>query len=221
MASALKRKRGPVEVLDTPKRSKSVKSQSGNPLRAASDKVGWEAAFNPPQDLLISTNGINGSHSHGTPESPEAVDYEAYVQDETFKLATEREPPSKQELKEITRRAQIYTPQKKAKELWKVSEPIGGRMINADPVFTTDEKYVARNYYLWNVANSLLQISHCCQSDDSQYLLDLKFPSHSVHKAGHKCGGCSFFNSNHLILSLTDSLKFYMGCFVKWMGFQY
>ena len=106
MASALKRKRGPVEVLDTPKRSKSVKSQSGNPLRPVSDKVGWEAAFNP-QDLLISTNAINGSHSHGTPESPEAVDYEAYVQDEKYKLATEREKPSKKELKEITKRAQI------------------------------------------------------------------------------------------------------------------
>jgi NET1-associated nuclear protein 1 (U3 small nucleolar RNA-associated protein 17) len=161
MASALKRKRGPVEVLDTPKRSKSVKSQSGNPLRPVSDKVGWEAAFNP-QDLLISTNAINGSHSHGTPESPEAVDYEAYVQDEKYKLATEREKPSKKELKEITKRAQIYSPQRKAKELWKVSEPIGGRMINAEPIFTTDEKYAGRNYYRWNVADFSLQVSYCC-----------------------------------------------------------
>ena len=33
--------------------------------------------------------------------------------------------------------------QPKKKDLWKLSEPIGGRMINSDPVFTADEKYVA------------------------------------------------------------------------------
>jgi len=30
---------------------------------------------------------------------------------------------------------------KKATELWKISEAIGGRLINVDPVFTPDEKY--------------------------------------------------------------------------------
>jgi NET1-associated nuclear protein 1 (U3 small nucleolar RNA-associated protein 17) len=139
MASALKRKRGPVEVLDTPKRSKFLKSQSGNPSRPASDKTGWDAAFNPRQELVAPTNGVNGNDLHGTHESPEAVDYEAYVQDEKYKDAIQlREKPLKSAL--------LKTPanfeEKKSKELWKLSEPIGGRMINADPVFTTDEKYV-------------------------------------------------------------------------------
>jgi len=163
MASALKRKRGPVEVLDAPKRSKSLKNQSGNPLRPASDKTGWEAAFNPPQELVAPTNGVNGNHSHGTPESPEAVDYEAYVQDEKYKDAIQqREKSSKSVLQENSNNTSSYSKQKKAKESWKLSEPIGGRMINADPVFSNDEKYVGRKYYLWNVANSMLQISHCC-----------------------------------------------------------
>jgi len=149
MASALKRKRAPVEVLDTPKRSKSVKTQSGNPLRPASDKAGWEAAFNPSQDLLISTNGNNGNHSHGTPESPEAVDYEAYVQDEKYKDALkQREVPSKNAVHDDSNKSATNSVQKKANDLWKLSEPIGGRMINANPVFSTDEKYAGRSQYL-------------------------------------------------------------------------
>jgi NET1-associated nuclear protein 1 (U3 small nucleolar RNA-associated protein 17) len=180
----LKRKRGPVEVLDTPKRSKSVKRQSGNSLRPVSDKVGWEAAFNPPQELVAPTNGVNGSHSQRTPELPEAVDYEAYVQDELYKAAVEeREKPSKNALYGINKGAPAYSVKKKAEELWKLSEPIGGRMINVDPVFTADEKYDNnQNYYLWNAANSVMQISHCCQSENHQRLLNLKFPPHSIHK---------------------------------------
>ena len=157
MASALKRKRGPVEVLDTPKRSKSVKTQSGNPLRLTSDNAGWEAAFNPTQDLLISTNGNNGNHSHGTPESPEAVDYEAYVQDEKYKDALkQREKPSKNAVHGNSKKPAANSGQTKASDSWKLSEPIGGRMINADPVFSTDEKYAGRNQYLWNVANFVI-----------------------------------------------------------------
>jgi NET1-associated nuclear protein 1 (U3 small nucleolar RNA-associated protein 17) len=142
MASALKRKRGPVEVVDTPKRSKSMKNQSGNPSRLASDKAGWEAAFNPPQELVKPTNGINGSHSHATPESPEAVDYEAYVQDEQYKVAIQqREKSSKSVLQVNSTNKSLRTEQQKANDLWKLSDPIGGRMLNADPVFSSDEKY--------------------------------------------------------------------------------
>lgn len=145
MASALKRKRGPVEVLDAPKRSKSVKNQSVKPSRQVSDKVGWETAFNPPQDLVTPTNGVNGSHSRTTPDSPVAVDYEDYVQAELYKAAIqERERPSNNVRQEIKKKASVYSAKKKAKESWKLSEPIGGRMINADPVFTTDEKYEGR-----------------------------------------------------------------------------
>jgi len=144
-----------VEVLDTPKRSKSVKTQSGHPLRAASDKAGWEAAFNPSQDLLISTNGNNGKHSHESPESPVAVDYEAYVQDEKYKDALkQREKPSKNAAHDKNKIA-ANLGQTKANDLWKLSEPIGGRMINANPVFSTDEKYAGRSQYIWNAANSV------------------------------------------------------------------
>jgi NET1-associated nuclear protein 1 (U3 small nucleolar RNA-associated protein 17) len=131
-----------VEVLDTPKRSKSAKDQSGNSLRPTGDKAGWGAAFNPPQELVVKTNGVNGNHSHGTPESPEAVDYEAYVQDEKYKDALEqREKSSKNALQENSNKTSAKSEEKKARELWKLSEPIGGRMANADPVFSRDEKY--------------------------------------------------------------------------------
>jgi NET1-associated nuclear protein 1 (U3 small nucleolar RNA-associated protein 17) len=158
MASPLKRKRGPVEVLDTPKRPKSVKDQSGNPLRPAGDKAGWGAAFNLPQELVITTNGVNGNHSQETSASPEAVDYEAYVQDEKYKDALEqREESSKNVLQENSTRTLAKSEEKKARELWKLSEPIGGRMSNADPVFSRDEKYVGRN-----VICGMLLIS-CCR----------------------------------------------------------
>ena len=163
MASALKRKRGLVEVLDTPKRSKSVKNQSGNPLRPLSDKAGWEAAFNPPQELVAPTNGVNGNHSHGTPESPEAVDYEVYVQDEKYKDAIQqREKLSQNVLYDNSNKTSVYSEPKKANDLWKLSDPIGGRMINADPVFTADEKYVGWIIFYGNAANFMMQISHCC-----------------------------------------------------------
>lgn len=145
MASALKRKRAPVEVLDTPRRSKSVKSQPGHPLRTAGDKAGWEAAFNPPQELLKPTNGVNGSHSHTTPESPEAVDYEAYVQNEKYKDALQQREKSSKSVRQVNKKNKsLHSEQQKARGLWKLSDPIGGRMINADPVFSSDEKYVGQ-----------------------------------------------------------------------------
>jgi len=143
MASILKRKRAPVEVLETPKRSKSIKSNSGNPLRKISDNTGWDAAFNPPKTEIAKTNGVNGEDLNGGLVSPEPVDYEAFVEEQRQKhLDNQISAP------ELAKSAG-----KKGLQPWKLSEPIGGRMINADPVFTIDEKYVLQFCCLWNVAN--------------------------------------------------------------------
>ena len=133
MASALKRKRGPVEVLDTPKRAKSVKSAAPNSLQKLnSQNVGWEAAFGaPPKEKdLVKTNGINGDVSDSEEDSAasEALDFDA-LHEEDF-LANGLD---------TTTRKRALKGQEHSKT-WKLSESIGGRMINADPAFTADER---------------------------------------------------------------------------------
>lgn len=147
-----------MEVLDASKRPKSVKDQSGNPPRPAGDKAGWAAAFNLPQELVVTTNGVNGNHLYRTSESPEAVDYEAYVQDEKYKdVLEQREKSTKNVLQGNRDTTSAKSEEKKARELWKLSQPIGGRMANADPVFSGDEKYVGRN-----VTYGIL-LTSCCR----------------------------------------------------------
>jgi NET1-associated nuclear protein 1 (U3 small nucleolar RNA-associated protein 17) len=134
MASALKRKRGPVEVLDTPKRAKSVKSAATDSLQKLnSHNVGWEAAFGAPPKTkdLVKTNRINGDVSDSEEDSAvsEALDYDALHEEEFLTNGLDTA---------IRKRALKGQEHSKT---WKLSESIGGRMINVDPVFTADEKY--------------------------------------------------------------------------------
>lgn len=139
MASALKRKRGPVEILETPKRAKSVKSsQESLPTPKLSQETGWEAAFKTstkPKEL-VQTNGINGDVINGQREinSVEAIDFEDFVENE--RKQKDEQTRLKKEEKALKRAVT-----RKPEEVWKVSESIGGRMIDVDPVFTQDEKY--------------------------------------------------------------------------------
>ena len=134
MASVLKRKRGPVQVLDTPKRSKSVKSETPQSLQNFnSQNVGWEAVFGAPPKIkdLVKKNGTNGDMSDSEEDSAasEALDFDA-LHEEDF-LANGLD---------TTTRKRALKGQDHLKT-WKLSESIGGRMINADPAFTADEKY--------------------------------------------------------------------------------
>lgn len=153
MASALKRKRGPVEVLDTPKRAKPTNGETPNPLQKLnSQNVGWEAAFGAPPKTqkLVKTNGINATDEVRDSEeesdvSEEALDFDALAG------------------KGLLANGHSTTVKKRASKehedskTWKLSESIGGRMINVDPVFTLDEKYVQTISYLWNATNC------CCR----------------------------------------------------------
>ena len=138
MASALKRKRGPGEVLETPKRAKSVKEIENTLPIPQLSQGGWDVAFNPPPKTkeLIQTNGINGdgTHTEERSDSPEAVDYEVFVEEPEFRLE-EKKQKNKKEKKLLKKVLSATEP-----DLWKLSEPIGGRQINVDPVFTDDEK---------------------------------------------------------------------------------
>lgn len=143
MASALKRKRAPVEVLDTPKRAKSAEKQSGNLFQSSS---GWDA-FRPPPTTNAEGNHARSNGQLASPEA-EAIDYEEYVGDRSQKTVAvkgqnQTENPVKKKKKEKKERRTKSWTSKPDRETWKISSPIGGRMINADPVFTTDEKYAA------------------------------------------------------------------------------
>lgn len=143
MASVLKRKRAPVEVLDTPKRTKSSEPPNG----LLQNSSGWDAAFRPPPKTT--TNGEeNQSSSNGQLASPEAeaIDYALYVEKQSRKVADplavagSTDKKRKKEKKQKLKKAKSANTEKKN---WRISAPIGGRMIDADPVFTADEKYAA------------------------------------------------------------------------------
>jgi NET1-associated nuclear protein 1 (U3 small nucleolar RNA-associated protein 17) len=153
MASQLKRKRDPVEVQGTPKRSKSVKSKSGNPINF-NEKTGWEAAM---RGQPAPKNGVNSGLENppGTSSSPEAMDFEDFVGKNLEAGLEEEEEELGQTIPKRTSRGAIKEAQRKRKmesfevkhkgrgrvKPWKLSESIGGRMIDVDPVFTADEKY--------------------------------------------------------------------------------
>jgi NET1-associated nuclear protein 1 (U3 small nucleolar RNA-associated protein 17) len=139
MASALKRKRGTVDVKDIPKRTKPFnKTQDSTAGPKILNQVGWDAAFTPPTKTkeLVHTNGINGDgiESQRSSNSPEAADFEEFVEEGTRELAEEER--LKWQAKQV---AKI----RRSPYVWKLSESIAGRMIDVDPVFTQDERYVA------------------------------------------------------------------------------
>ncbi|PVH81511.1 WD repeat-containing protein-like protein [Cadophora sp. DSE1049] len=185
MASLLKRKRAPVELLDTPKRSKSVKTTSGTPLRNPNQNPAWEAAFDPPPATeLVKVNTPNGDSKevNGRPQSPESVDYEDFVANgskennvvggssgrKKKRKGRGDKPTPEQKVKFSKKQSQsrselpalVSTFKKTGKEPWKLSTSIGGRMINADPIFTRDEKFLIVAHlgalHVYSTANSLL-----------------------------------------------------------------
>ncbi|TVY90152.1 U3 small nucleolar RNA-associated protein, partial [Lachnellula willkommii] len=158
MASALKRKRGPVEVLDTPKRSKSVKSETPISLQKFnSQNVGWEAAFGAPPKVkdLAQTNGVNGEISDSEEDSAvseEALDFDTLQEGDFFANGLDKP------IDKPSRKRALKGPD--PSRTWKLSESIGGRMINADPAFTADEKYIIvasrTTVHIYSTSTSLL-----------------------------------------------------------------
>jgi NET1-associated nuclear protein 1 (U3 small nucleolar RNA-associated protein 17) len=147
MASALKRKRGTVDVKDSPKKSKSFNdSQDSSAASKLLNQAGWDAAFNAATKTkeLVHTNGINGdgAESQRQSKSPEAVDFEAFVEEGAGRLA-EEENLKKSKAKQAKQTKQENKAKRSSAHAWKLSQPIGGRMVPVDPVFTEDERFVA------------------------------------------------------------------------------
>ncbi|KAL2063593.1 hypothetical protein VTL71DRAFT_5398 [Oculimacula yallundae] len=185
MASLLKRKRAPVEGADTPNRSKSVKTKSGTPLRNPIQNLGWEAAFDPsPATELVKVEKPNGEGkgANGRRPSTESVEYEDFVGKDSKgnnvvgessgrkkkRKGRGDKPPAEQSVKISKKQshkrpelpALVSTFKKTGQEPWKLSASIGGRMVNADPVFSRDEKFLIVAHlgavHVYSTANSLL-----------------------------------------------------------------
>ncbi|KAG0652299.1 U3 small nucleolar RNA-associated 17 [Hyphodiscus hymeniophilus] len=174
MASALKkRKRGHGDVISDSERAKLAKvSQVALPTPQLSQVTGWDAAFAPLKDL---TNGINGDRSQSQERlaSPEVVKFEEYqesmqleeraLEELRLKKQKKSEKHTIEELAKQERKLLKKVLATNDANSWKLSESIGGRQINADPVFTADEKYIilanrtAINVY--STENSLLNRS--------------------------------------------------------------
>ena len=150
MASALKkRKRGHGDVVGAPKRAKSVKEVENPSLTPQLSQVtGWDAAFAPPREL-VQTNGINGgSQFLDRPSSLEALDYGEYgkamrkeeksLQESGKKKKSKKHPEEQHTKRERKLLKKVLTTNDA--NSWKLSDPIGGRQISVDPVFTVDEK---------------------------------------------------------------------------------
>jgi NET1-associated nuclear protein 1 (U3 small nucleolar RNA-associated protein 17) len=131
MASVLKRKRGPLEVEESSKRSRSTKDAHASASQLDLSKVGWEAAFGPIQRYDDTTNEVNGEEAPVTrvPNSPEAVDFQELLERAHAKEQKKTKKKTKWREKAFSHWS-----------TWKTSDPIGGRMIELDPVFTEDEK---------------------------------------------------------------------------------
>ncbi|KAL3425094.1 WD repeat protein [Phlyctema vagabunda] len=147
MASLLKRKGGPAEVLDSPKRVKSVVATKTVPAKFPVAETGWDAAFKPPTNQELSkVNGVNGHalSSESDESASEAEDFDDVMD----------KAKSKKDGKAAARLARKNTAG------WNISEPIAGRMIGVDPVFTEDEQNLIvanrTSLHVYSTTDSLL-----------------------------------------------------------------
>ena len=116
-----------MEVVEPSKKVKSAPKYQNSAPVLDSFKVGWDAVFpEKGHNELTTANGINGVSASRKSASPEAEDYEDLV--EKYQIA-----------KAEKKKREAKAPQSNI-SAWKISEPIGGRMIDVDPVFTDDEK---------------------------------------------------------------------------------
>lgn len=134
MPSVLKRKRGSIDITDSLKRSKSVQDMPTAPLPDFS-KAGWDAAFgalgNPDGLAVVGVNGNVDTYEKDN-ESSDAIDFEELQS--LGKLKKKNKSVTRPQENSTTEVQPTHTAD------WKVSQPIGGRMIDLDPVFAEDEK---------------------------------------------------------------------------------
>jgi NET1-associated nuclear protein 1 (U3 small nucleolar RNA-associated protein 17) len=144
MASALKRKRGALEVEESSKRSRSIKEAQGSAPELDLSKVGWDAAFGPIQKYNGTTNGLNGEEAPGirASNSPDAEDFQDLLERAQAKerRRAEKKKRRRQEGLNGSTGKTSDSVGGRTVSTWKTSDAIGGRMAALDPVFTEDDK---------------------------------------------------------------------------------
>ncbi|CAD6441741.1 666d0e5b-21d7-46e8-9617-d25fbb13f4a8 [Sclerotinia trifoliorum] len=173
MASILKRKRAQTEVADIPKRSKPT-SESANPsTKFAQSNGGFDIfeALGNGKELAQ----VNGAHVKDEFESTEVIDFEDLFEDLPFESVDSQAKRGLKPRKEIWEKKIPQAPKPLKDQSWRISEPVGGRMINANPVFTEDEKYLI-------LANRMSLLIY--STSDSLLTRTIKF-DHSKHPFAH------------------------------------
>ena len=127
MSSVLKRKRGRLEAMIPSKRPRHDHGISQSAPELDSSKVGSDAASGTINKQKTSTNGFNKDRVPNEQDlnSPEA---------EEFQKSADKIRTAKHKRK-TAKNTTIMNPKS-----WKTSEPIGGRMLEIEPVFTADEQ---------------------------------------------------------------------------------
>lgn len=132
MASVLKRKRFPVEATDSLKRSKS-REASPNSRPLLNRPLGAAVPAHRNGIDILQNNNNNGETG---------LQRASITQADTVELG--RHTDRGQESVEDQSLRRLAQAEEEASS-WKLSDPIGGRMINVDPLFSIDEKYVGSN----------------------------------------------------------------------------
>jgi NET1-associated nuclear protein 1 (U3 small nucleolar RNA-associated protein 17) len=130
MASVLKRKRWSMQGIEGLKRAKATTDTLEAAPESLQSNAGWDAAFAPVKEnnRLVMVNG--SSTGKENLESSDAEDYEQFTKQED----------SSDTPKKARKRSKSKASKGSKGPEWKVSTPVGGRMIDVDPVFTDDEK---------------------------------------------------------------------------------
>ncbi|KAF7934365.1 hypothetical protein EAE99_002817 [Botrytis elliptica] len=173
MASILKRKRVQTEVADIPKRSKPTSESADTSTKFVQSNGGFDIfeALGKGKELAQ----VNGAHAKDELDSTEVIDFEDLFEDVPLQSTDSQAKRGMKPKKEIWEKKIPQAPKPVKDQSWNISEPVGGRMIDADPIFTEDEKYM-----ILATRMSLLIYS----TSDSLLTRTIKF-DHSKHPFAH------------------------------------
>ncbi|PQE28010.1 WD domain-containing protein [Rutstroemia sp. NJR-2017a WRK4] len=164
MASILKRKRGPVDVLDTPKRTKQGSEPTPSATKFPQSNVGWDifASLERGKELVQADDTAD----NGSIDDAEVIDFEDLFapplpepSNEPQNLEMKQTPIRPKSNKKLWERTIPQAPKPRVPG-WMISDSVGGRIINAEPVFAKDEKSFIlahrMSLLVYSTSNSLL-----------------------------------------------------------------
>lgn len=180
MASILKRKRVQTEVADLPKRSKSTSESAETSTKFGQSNGGFDIfeALGKGKELAQ----VNGAHAKDELESTEVIDFEDLFEDLPLQSTDSQAKRGMRPKKEIWEKKIPQAPKPVKDQSWNISEPVGGRMIDADPIFTEDEKYDIGFSLRRAQLLTETKVHDLSNPNEPPHLLNLRFTPHPNHK---------------------------------------